>query len=106
LAPAFATAGAPDVIVAPAYTPAWKSDLVLGDHPGAGGHVTTAAAIAGWPVLCVPMGLVAGLPVGMALVGRPNSEHRLLAIGHAIEATLALTTDAGWRPAWRAAAAG
>lgn len=80
------------VLVAPTYGPAWKSDLVLGGHPGAAAPTTTAAAIAGWPIATVPMGLAEGLPVGMGIVGRPGSEAELLAVGAAVERPA--------RPAW------
>ncbi len=40
-----------------AYGPAWKSDLVVGGHAGAvSSWVTTPAAIAGWPIMSVPVG--------------------------------------------------
>lgn len=86
-----------DVLVAPAYGPAWKSDLTLGGHPAAASPVTTAAAMAGWPIATVPMGLVDGLPVGLSAVGRPNSEPLLLAVCREVE-RLAGGTPA--RPAW------
>jgi amidase len=88
LAPAFAHASAPDVLIAPAYAPAWKSDLRTGDRFTGGGFASGAPSMAGWPVLCLPMGLVAGLPVGLVLVGRPHSESVLLAAGQAIEDAL------------------
>ena len=81
-----------DVLVAPTYGPAWKSDLVLGGHPGASAPTTTAPAIAGWPIATVPMGLVSGLPVGLGIVGRPGAEADLLAVGAAVERPE--------RPAW------
>jgi len=86
-----------DVLVAPAYAPAWKTDLVLG-HPAAGGAVTTPAAIAGLPIVTIPMGLVAGLPVGLSLVGTARSEDLLIAVARTIEARLALVDDPEWRP--------
>ena len=68
-----------DVLVAAAYGPAWKSDLVIGGHAGAvSSWVTTPAAVAGWPIMSVPVGLLHGLPVGMALIARPGEEHTLL----------------------------
>jgi amidase len=73
------------VLVAPTYGPAWKSDLVLGGHPAAAAATTKAPAIAGWPIATVPMGLVSGLPVGMGIVGRPEAEADLLAVGAAVE---------------------
>jgi amidase len=103
LEPAFGGDLAPDLLVAPAYAPAWKSDLAFGDHFVGGGVASTAPSLAGWPVLCVPMGLVAGLPVGLVLIGRPRSEALLIAAGHAIEEALGLTGSLvpGWTPAAR-----
>lgn len=89
-----------DVLLAPAYVPAWKHDFVLG-HPRIGGGVTSPAAIAGYPVLSLPMGLVGGLPVGLALVARPGAESVLLAAAAAVEALLALNAEGGWRPGFR-----
>jgi amidase len=81
-----------DVLVAAAYGPAWKSDLVAGDHSGAvAGYATTPAAIAGWPVASVPVGLVLGLPVGMALIARPGGEGVLLEAARRVEAVVAAT---------------
>jgi amidase len=74
-----------DVIIAPAYGPSWKSDLPVGGHPGPASPVTTPAAIAGWPILSLPMGLVDKLPVGLAIVGRPGSEWLVLEAARHIE---------------------
>ncbi|HET6965686.1 MAG TPA: amidase family protein [Acidimicrobiales bacterium] len=83
-----------DLLVAPTYGPAWKSDLILGGHPAAAAPTTMAPAIAGWPIATVPMGLASGLPVGLGLVGRPGSEADLLALAAAVEQPS--------RPAWAA----
>jgi Asp-tRNA(Asn)/Glu-tRNA(Gln) amidotransferase A subunit family amidase len=83
-----------DVLVAPTYGPAWKSDLVLGGHPALASPITMAPAIAGWPIATAPMGLVEGLPVGMGAVGRPGSEALLLAVCRSIEQPA--------RPGWAA----
>jgi amidase len=81
-----------DVLVAPAYGPAWKSDLAVGGHGGAvSSWVTTPAAIAGWPVMSVPVGLVHGLPVGLALIARPGEEWMLLAAARRVESVVAST---------------
>jgi amidase len=82
-----------DVLVAPTYGPPWKSDLALGGHPAAASPVTTAPAIAGWPIATAPMDLVDELPVGFGTVGRPGSEALLLAICRAVEHPA--------RPQWR-----
>ena len=100
LGPALADGAGPEILVAPAYAPAWKSDLVNGDRPAGGGRASSAPSIAGWPVLCLPMGLVEGLPVGLVLIGRPRSEQRLLAVGDAIERHLGLAADGALAPTW------
>ena len=92
LDPALAVA---DVLIAPAYAPAWRSDFAIG-HPDVGGAVTSPAAMAGYPLCTVPMGLVDGLPVGLALVGRPGAEQTLLAAAAVVERVLG---DVG-RPTW------
>ena len=69
--------------MAPAYGPAWRSRLAGGDS-FTGGLVTSAPAIAGWPILTLPMGLVDGLPVGLSVVGPERGEDVVLAIGSAI----------------------
>jgi amidase len=92
LAPAFAHGV--DALIAPAYGPAWRSDLAGGDS-FSGGRVTTAPAIAGWPILTLPIGVVGGLPVGVSLVGPEHGEDHLLEVGAVVEAAV------GWseRPA-------
>jgi amidase len=85
LTPAFAHGV--DALIAPAYGPAWRSELAGGDS-FTGGQVTSAPAIAGWPILTLPMGLVDGLPVGLSIVGPEHGEDALLAIGAAVEAAL------------------
>lgn len=76
-----------DVVVSLAYGPAWTTDLGAGDNLVTG-LVTHASAIAGWPLLSLPVGDVDGLPVGLALVGRANSEGTLLELAAQVEALL------------------
>jgi amidase len=83
--------------VAPAYSPAWKIDQVNGDQM-TGGHVTTLPAIAGYPLLSVPMGLVHGLPVGLAVFGPAGSEPVLIRIAHVVEQRLGLVRDGALVP--------
>lgn len=104
LDPAFATGV--DVLVAPAYRPAWKSDLTHGDVLSGGGAICTPAAILGWPILTVPMGLVDGLPVGLSILGPAHSEPALIALGHAFEEALGMTAAGGLRPLWKVPARG
>jgi amidase len=89
-----------DVLVAPAYGPAWKSDLAIGGHAGTvSTWATTPAAIAGWPIMSVPIGLVRGLPIGLALIARPGQEWVLLAAARRVESVVTTTTPLP-RPAW------
>jgi amidase len=73
-----------DVLVAPTMGPAWSTDLVNGDH-FLGGGVSTPPAVAGYPHVTVPMGAVAGLPVGLSFVGTAWSEGRLISYAYAFE---------------------
>jgi amidase len=68
-----------DALIAPTGGLAWLIDPVNGDHFGA--SFSTPAAVAGYPHLTVPAGLVRGLPVGLSFVGPAWSEARLLALG-------------------------
>ncbi len=72
------------VIVQPTAGTPWRSDPARGDKP-TGPSASTLPAIAGWPHLTVPMGLVDGLPVGISFIARPYSEPALLAAGYAYE---------------------
>jgi amidase len=75
-----------DALVAPTAGPAWVVDAVNGDH--ASGGSSTLPAVAGYPHLTVPMGLVYGLPVGFSFIGPAWSEARLLGFGYAFEQAL------------------
>jgi amidase len=83
-----------DCFIAPCYSPAWKNDLVLGGSGSAHWSlVTQAAAIAGWPIATVPMGLIEGLPVGLSIVGRPGGEPTMLAVAAHFERVLGLVAS-------------
>ncbi|HEX8578208.1 MAG TPA: amidase [Allosphingosinicella sp.] len=71
-------------LVGPTVAAAWLIDTVHGDsYPGggAGGF----AAVAGYPHLTVPMGLVKGLPVGLSFLGPKWSDGMILSLGYAYE---------------------
>ena len=72
-------------LVGPTVSPAWTIDAVNGDISPGGGDSTSIAAVAGYPHLTVPMGLVKGLPVGLSFIGPKWSEARLLSLGYAYE---------------------
>lgn len=72
-----------DALIAPTIGPAWTTDVVNGDHVLGGASMLPA--VAGFPHLSVPMGQVAGLPVGLSWIGRPWSDALLLQLGYAYE---------------------
>ncbi len=71
-------------LIGPTMPPAWKIDAVNGDQISGGG-AGSLAAVAGYPHLTVPMGLVKGLPVGLSFIGPKWSEALLLSLGYAYE---------------------
>ena len=87
-------------LITPGFGPAWKSDLIYGDGPDLN-HMASpaqAAAVAGYPLLTVPAGSTAGLPVGLILMGGAFSESTLLRLGQAIEDALGPGIPPVFRP--------
>jgi len=72
-----------DAVLALTGNPAWLTDYVLGDHYSVG--TSTPAAVSGYPAITVPAGTVAGLPVGISLIGPAWSEPRLIALAYSFE---------------------
>jgi amidase len=72
-----------DALVAPTTGVAWPI------RPGSGddfpGESYSAAAVAGYPSLTVPMAHVDGLPLGLLFMGTAWSEPRLIELGYAYE---------------------
>ncbi len=72
-----------DALVAPTGGPAWLIDLPHGDHFIGGS--SKPAAMAGYPIISIPAGYVAGLPVGLSFMGRAYSEPTLIKLAYAFE---------------------
>ena len=72
------------VLVEPTYGPAWLIEPVYGDQYG-GPSSSELPAIAGYPNLTVPMGLVRGLPAGLSFVATRFGEATVLGAGYAYE---------------------
>lgn len=72
-----------DAFIMPTGSPAWKTDLILGDHYVGGS--SSLAAIAGYPAITVPMGFIEGLPVGITFAGRAWSEPVLIEVAYSYE---------------------
>lgn len=75
-----APAGGPAGVITPDGTSRPRSERGAGP-----GSFTRNAAIAGYPILTVPMGAVEGMPVGLSFVGVPWSDQALLSYGFAYE---------------------
>jgi amidase len=70
-------------VVAPTEPPAWSTDLIYGDHFTFG--TSSHAAISGYPIINVPMGLIFGLPVGMSFMAGAFSEPTLIRLASGFE---------------------
>lgn len=73
-----------DLLVEPTYAAAWLSDPVYGDQYG-GPSASELPAVAGYPHLTVPMGLMQGLPVGLSFIGTAGTDAAILSAGFAYE---------------------
>jgi len=82
-----------DALVALSGGPAWRTDLVNGDHYL--GSSTTPAAVAGYPSITVPAGDVAGLPIGVSFFGTAWSEATLIKLAYAFEQAMKARTVPG-----------
>ncbi|MHB1782974.1 MAG: amidase family protein [Acidimicrobiales bacterium] len=92
---ALAGSGA-DVLVTLTSGPAGCIDQVNGDPSFV--VSSSAAAVAGYPTLSMPIGTASGLPVGVSLIGRPFAEATLLRIGAGLEHVLGLEIRPGFLP--------
>ncbi|MFF1818271.1 amidase [Kribbella sp. NPDC058245] len=72
-----------DALVSPSYSPAWSIDLVNGDNVMGGS--SSHAALAGYPLISVPSGLVGGLPVGITFSTTGGGDATLIRLAHAFE---------------------
>jgi amidase len=72
-----------DALVAPTTGTAWLTTPGHGDTFPGGSY--SAAAVAGYPSLSVPMGHSNGLPLGLLFMGTAWSEPKLLELGYAYE---------------------
>jgi len=73
-----------DAIVAPTDSPAFPTDLINADHFVFGS--SSPAAIVGYPIINVPMGMTFGVPVGISFMGTAFSEPKLITLASGFEA--------------------
>jgi amidase len=74
-----------DAIVAPTNGPIWLTDLVNGDCGSSYVDSSSIAAVAGYPSITVPAGLIEELPIGISFFGRAFSEPKLIAVAFGFE---------------------
>lgn len=70
-------------LISPSFGPAWPINYADGDTPT--GAAPGFAAVAGCPILTVPMGKVENLPVGISFFSTPFDDANVLALGYAYE---------------------
>ena len=76
-----------DALVTPFQGPVYKVDWLYGDpFARQSAYASTPAAQAGYPIICVPMGFVFDLPIGMSFTGRAWSEPTLIKVASGFEA--------------------
>ncbi len=73
-----------DALVMPTNSPAWPTDLITGDAFLFGS--SSYAAVAGYPLLTLPMGFVFDLPVGITFSAGRFSEPTLIKLASGFEA--------------------
>jgi len=76
--------GAPAAVLQPDGTPG-PGPIPAGPRGTRPASLTSVAAVAGYPVISVPMGLVDGLPVGISFVGTAWTESLLISLAYAYE---------------------
>ncbi|RUO60531.1 amidase [Pseudidiomarina insulisalsae] len=72
-----------DLLIAPTTSPAWKIDVINGDHYL--GSASSPAAVAGYPHITVPMGFIGHLPVGMSFFAGAGADALLIEAAYAYE---------------------
>jgi amidase len=73
-----------DAIIGPTNGPAVCIDLVNGDYDNGFGF-SSPAAMAGYPHITVPMGLLHGLPIGLSFFSTAWKEGDIIKLGYAYE---------------------
>lgn len=72
-----------DALCMPTAEPAWKIDLIDGDHSMGG--ASQPAALAGYPAISVPAGYTFRLPIGVTFMGLARTEPKLIGYAYAFE---------------------
>jgi amidase len=73
-----------DVICGVTNGLSWCIDLINGDYD-TGFSFSTPAAIAGYPHITVPMGMIHNLPIGLSFMGSAYTEPQLISLAYSYE---------------------
>lgn len=74
-----------EAILAPTGGPVWMTDLVNGDCGSAYIGSSTIAAVAGYPAVTVPVGMIGGLPFGVTFFSKAWTEGTLINVAYSYE---------------------
>ncbi|MCC3215030.1 amidase [Chryseobacterium sp. X308] len=74
-----------DAIIAPTTAEAWKTDLKNGDNYENFYSSSSAAAIAGYPSITLPMGYINNLPIGISFFAGKWEEGKLINMAYTFE---------------------
>jgi amidase len=74
-----------DAIIGPTNGPAICIDLIAGDYDSGGFGFSGPAAMAGYPHITVPMGLMHGLPIGLSFFSTAWHEGEIIGLAYAYE---------------------
>ncbi|WP_394201594.1 amidase family protein [Shewanella waksmanii] len=75
-----------DVLISPTLSPAWKTDVINGDHFQ--GSVSSYSAISGSAHITLPVGKAYGLPIGLSVLAAPKKGIEAIAATSAIDKVL------------------
>ena len=86
------------VLMGPSGPVSPRVDVVNGDVWPAWAGAGAMAAISGYPNLTVPMGTIAGVPVGVSFIGGGGADALLLSVGLAFEASGSGSPEPQYKP--------
>jgi amidase len=88
-----------NALCGPATGASWCIDFVNGDY-STGYGAYGPAAMAGYPSITVPMGMVNELPIGLSFISTAYDEPNLIAIGYAYEQLSRKRIKPGFKPTY------
>ncbi|HMT07222.1 MAG TPA: amidase [Pyrinomonadaceae bacterium] len=90
-----------DAIIGPSNAPTWMIDTVNGDCGSGYVGSSSLAAVAGYPNITVPAGMIRELPIGVSFFGRAWSEGTLIKAAYAFEQMTNARREPKFLPTYR-----